>query len=229
MNPTPFLDKREPLQQTQNDLPHWHQPLRLQFFTWNLGDALPVKAMARLKRERESWLYQHPKPWSDEEYQIYFERFTDRIDRWLALGRGESIFREVKAAGLMAEVLQFHEGKKMRMDAFVIMPNHIHCLAQLCGETTVSELMHSWRSYSALQLNRLRNRKGKLWSEDFWDRVIRSPENYWHVRKYIKDNPRKANLSEGNYLLWMRDTPLWRDLQREGYVVRSKCGELPKP
>jgi REP element-mobilizing transposase RayT len=226
MHTTPFLDRNEPVHHTRDDLPHWHQPDRLQFITWNLGDAIPAKALARLKRERERWLMLHPPPLTPDERRYYFDHFTDRIDRWQDLGRGCCLFRSPRAAKQMADILHFHEDIKIRLDAFVIMPNHIHVLAQLIGDTTVSSIMHSWRSYSGLQLNRLRGKQGKCWSDDFWDRTVRSPEQYWRIRRYINENPARAGIQPGTYLLWMRNPPLWEILKQEGCDLRPPRGEL---
>jgi len=226
IKPTPFLDCREEREICRNDLPHWHQYGRLQFITWCLGDALPAKAMKRLKHQKEMWLMMHPKPWDPREEAEYFDRYEDRINRWLNAGRGESVFRQRSNADLLAKTLMFHEGKKTRMDAFVIMPNHVHCLVQLVGDCAVSSLMHSWRSYSAQTINRKLGRKGPLWGRDYWDRIIRSPEHYWHVRRYIQNNPAKAKLSENQTLLWTRDPPLWDTLKEEGYETRAPWGEI---
>ena len=226
MKPTPFLDRREVVDEWENDLPHWHQPLRFQFITWCLGDALPGKVLRRLKQERNRWLDAHPRPWSPSVQADYYDRFHDRVDRWLELGRGEMVFRNPVYAKFMADVLMFHEGSKSRMDSFVVMPNHVHVLVQLIGDTGLSDLLHSWRGYSALELNRRWGKKGRFWSEDYWDRVIRSPQHYRRVRRYIQDNPAKAGLPQGSYLLWMRDPPLWEELKMEGYCVRSEWGAL---
>jgi REP element-mobilizing transposase RayT len=223
---SPFLDRREVVEEWKNDLPHWHQPLRFQFVTWCLGDALPGRALKRLKRERARWIEAHPHPWSPLVQADYYDRFHDRVDRWLEVGRGEMVFRNPEYANVMADVLLFHEGSKTRMDSFVVMPNHVHVLVQLIGDTRLSDVMHSWRGYSAQELNRRRGKKGRFWSEDYWDRVIRSPRHYWRVRKYIRDNPVKAGLPQGTWLLWMRDPPLWEDLKAEGVGVRSESGAL---
>ena len=217
MKLSPYLNRSEDILRTEDDLPHWHQSHRLQFLTWCLGDALPIKAMLRLRRERIRWINAHPPPHTPEENVWYFDRFIARPHRWLALGRGESIFRNPEYADLLASVLLFHEGTKCRMDAFVIMPNHVHCLVQLIGDTTLSQLLHSWRSYSAQQINRRRGHRGNLWSGDFWDRCIRSPAHYWKVRTYIQENPVKARLPESHYHLWTRPVPLLEDLRKKGY------------
>jgi hypothetical protein len=145
MHLTPFLDCRETVTRTRRDLPHWHQPLRLQFVTWNLADALPAKALKRLERQKAVWLHHHSKPWNAEEEQEYFSRFEERVDRWLALGRGEAVLRNSACSDLLAKTLMYFEGQRTRMDAFVIMPNHVHCLFQVMNGQGLSDILHSWR------------------------------------------------------------------------------------
>ncbi len=226
MKPTPFLDRREGLDVTRNYLPHWDQTNRFQFITWSLADALPGKALQRLEREKVRWLQCHPKPWKSEEASIYYERYVDRVDRWLAQGRGDSLFQYPENAEFLAKVLMFYEGKQTRMDAFVIMPNHVHCLVFLMKGMSLPRLMKSWRGYSARELNRQYGKTGRFWNVAFWDTVPRSPEHYKRIRSYIEANPRKANLPLGSYRLWIRPTPLWEDLKQEGFGLHPEFGNL---
>lgn len=177
-------------------------------------------------RARDLWLSRHPQPWNDAEISEYAQKFEHRVDRWLALGRGEAVLKDRGCRAKLLDILMFYEGKETRMDAIVIMPNHVHVLVQLLGNRTLSRLMHSWKSYSSSQLNQMLRRYGPLWGRDYWDRMIRSPTHYRYVRRYIAENPAKARLPESMYTLWMRATPLWEDLKKEGYAVRNPWGCL---
>jgi putative DNA methylase len=58
----------------------------------------------------------------------------------------------------------------------------------------VSSLVHSWKSFTAHQANRLLTREGAFWQADYFDRFIRDEEHYRRVIEYIENNPVKAGL-----------------------------------
>ncbi len=41
---------------------------------------------------------------------------------------------------------------------------------------------------------------GAFWQPEPFDHIIRSSEQFLYLEDYIADNPRKANLKEGEYL-----------------------------
>ncbi len=45
------------------------------------------------------------------------------------------------------------------------------------------------------------NRQGRFWQQDGFDHLVRSVEQFDYLRRYIADNPRKARLRAGEYVL----------------------------
>jgi type I restriction enzyme R subunit len=41
---------------------------------------------------------------------------------------------------------------------------------------------------------------GRLWQEESFDHLVRSPEQFEYFQRYIAENPRKASLNPGDYL-----------------------------
>lgn len=84
-----------------------------------------------------------------------------------------------------------------------IMPDHVHVLVQLqkipdavpVAFYSLKSLVHSVKSYSAHQINRLRNRKGVLWLDERYDRIVRTEQELWEKWQYVRDNPVKSNLA----------------------------------
>jgi hypothetical protein len=74
------------------------------------------------------------------------------------------------------------------------MPNHVHTLFSSEAGWTLSQIAHSWKSYTANECNRLLKRKGEFWQRETFDRYIRNEQHYENVVKYIKHNPVKAGL-----------------------------------
>ena len=50
-----------------------------------------------------------------------------------------------------------------------------------------------------LEINKAINEQGRFWQGDPFDHLVRSPKQYEYLRRYIKDNPRKAKLAVGEY------------------------------
>ena len=74
------------------------------------------------------------------------------------------------------------------------MPNHIHALIKVLPDHSLTNIVHSWKSFTAHQANRLLKRKGIFWQLDYHDRYIRDDKHYQSAIKYIHNNPVKAGL-----------------------------------
>ena len=75
------------------------------------------------------------------------------------------------------------------------MPNHVHVLFAPHSGRTVSNVVHSWKSFTAHTINQRLGRTGATWAAEFWDRLIRSSEHLAKVRIYIRENSALARLA----------------------------------
>lgn len=107
------------------------------------------------------------------------------------------------------------ENDNVDIDAFVIMPNHIHgilkiynteALRQLTGAspvTTVSRVVGAFKSKTSvayldhIKQNNL-NVSGMIWQRSFYDHVIRDEESLHKIREYIVFNPSTWKDDENN-------------------------------
>ena len=74
------------------------------------------------------------------------------------------------------------------------MPNHVHVLFRLLADCKLAEVLHTWKSYSAKNANRLLRRTGKFWQHEYYDHLVRSEEEFYRTVTYVLDNPNKAGL-----------------------------------
>jgi len=72
---------------------------------------------------------------------------------------------------------------------WVVMPNHVHVIVTPIADYTISEVLHSWKSYTAVKIHRLLGRSGVLWQKESFDHIVRSPEQLERIERYIHDNP----------------------------------------
>jgi type I restriction enzyme R subunit len=84
------------------------------------------------------------------------------------------------------------------------MPNHVHLLGAFPDEKAMLAQCHSWKRYTATQINRALERSGEFWQIDAFDHLVRSEDQFSHFRLYIADNARRAGLREGEYRHYSR-------------------------
>ena len=74
------------------------------------------------------------------------------------------------------------------------MPNHVHLLAAPRFRYSLSDIMHSIKSYTAQEANKILGRKGRFWFEDYFDRYVRNAKHFENAVNYIAGNPVRAGL-----------------------------------
>jgi REP element-mobilizing transposase RayT len=74
------------------------------------------------------------------------------------------------------------------------MPNHSHFLLTRFEDWKLEHIMHTHKSYTAHEANKLLSRTGKLWMDEYFDRYIRNAEHFRNTVRYIENNPVKAGL-----------------------------------
>jgi type I restriction enzyme R subunit len=99
----------------------------------------------------------------------------------------------------VADSLRRFDGQRYRLGDFVVMPNHVHLLAVFPTADAMNQQCTSWLHYTAFRTNQATGEKGKFWQQEPFDHLVRSPEQYAYLRRYIADNPRKAGLTAGEY------------------------------
>ena len=197
-----FFDPYAEITRTANRLPHWQQPGATYFLTFHLADSIPQEKLGPWQDERAAWLRHHPPPWTPEVQRAYDRRFTAALERWLDAGDGACPLRQPEHAGLVGGALAHFDGDRCGQHAWAVMPNHVHALVTLHPAWTLEAMIESWKSYSARRINAALGQRGALWARDYFDRIIRDEEHYWKCARYIRENPRKAQLPAGQYLLW---------------------------
>jgi len=199
------VDPRAPVIQTRRRLPHWEQQGATFFITFRLADAVPQKLLRQWKEELETWRKFHPEPWDASTKYEYQKRFHDAREAWLDQGHGECILRRPQIAATIANSLRRFDGDRYALDSFVVMPNHVHVLVRPHEADSLSEILHSWKSFSAKEINKLRERSGAVWQDENYDRMVRDFAELERYRDYIKENPVAAKLGDGEFILELNE------------------------
>jgi len=93
----------------------------------------------------------------------------------------------------------FENGKRIELHACVIMPTHVHLLFTALenerGEPfSLAEIMKGIKGTSARNINKRLVRRGQLWQDESFDRIMRAGE-FQNKLEYIIANPMNAGLT----------------------------------
>ena len=190
-----FFDHEAEFQVHRRNLPHWTQTAVTYFVTFHLADSLPAKRLAEFEAERKRWLEVNPPPHLEHQIQEYRRNFSQRIQKWLDAGYGSCILARPEVFQMVEGVLKFFDGERYNLGEYVVMPNHVHALVTPKGGHELDRILHSWKSFSAKQINKLTDSRGAVWHRESFDHIIRNPAQLARVEKYIRDNPKSLPLN----------------------------------
>ncbi|PYT01078.1 MAG: transposase [Acidobacteria bacterium] len=160
-------------------LPHFDGPEQTQFITFRLYDSMSQHLLEKWQKESLDDI-----------------RFREKIEKYLDAGHGSSWLRQPEIASIVCDSLKFHHQTKYDLDAWVVMPNHVHALLTPLAGFHLDQVEHSIKSYTATKANKVLERKGQFWAVECFDRYIRDQRHFNAVVRYIENNPVKARLCE---------------------------------
>ena len=137
-----------------------------------------------------------PNPWiADFITQWEKEKKVARVREWLSMKSVGQAFRPANA-NLLEEALWFFHQERYLLDAYVIMPDHVHLLIRPTQGNTLAKIMQGLKGYTAMELNKIMKRKGSFWQDENFDHLIRNGADWLDKFEYIHNNPVKAGLVE---------------------------------
>jgi putative transposase len=190
-------------------LPHWRQEGASYFVTFRLADSLPQSKLRQLADWRKEWEHRHSQPRSAEVWQEFSREVMKRIEAWLDQGMGSCLLKHPAAAAEVARAMHNFDGQRYQLAAYILMPNHVHALVRplLAEEEPLERILHSWKRFTARQINEQLHRKGRLWQDENFDRIVRDEEHLYRCVQYIGLNAKRAGLPLQACKRWIR--PDW--------------------
>ena len=184
------------------NLPHWTSDNVIYHVVFRLADSVPRSKREAWIRERESIaetaLRADRKLTAEEEERIRF-LYSERIEQFLDSGHGECLLRQPVIADLVAGALRYFEGQRYILHSWCVMPNHVHVIVQPLPGYDLSKIIHSWKSFTAHEINHRLGRTGDVWQHDAYNHIIRSAKEYSFQIAYVWENPDKAQLSSWHW------------------------------
>ncbi len=195
-----------------SNLPHWFQPQATYFITFRTEDSLPRHIARQWYDKRSVWLAQHEistsmPDWKDKLAELpevlrknFHQIFSQQYMEYLDKGLGTCVLKQPRLAKIVANSLLHFDGDRYYIGDFVIMPNHVHLLVCLLGNTDLLKQCRSWKRFSAVKINQVLRQTGRFWQEESFDHLVRSPEQFRAIQEYIRKNP--SHLPNGEYFLY---------------------------
>lgn len=182
-------------------LPHWTRAGAWYSVTFRLWDSLPEHVVKFWRFERENirkTAEQMKRPLSERETRRLAHLYSDRIERYLDAGYGACYMKDAPVAKVVRDAMQHFDGQRYRLAAWCVMPNHVHVVVQpftgLTSTQDLSAVLHSWKSFTSKEANKLLHRSGEFWQTESYDHLIRNSADMLHAIRYVLNNPRKAGL-----------------------------------
>jgi len=136
--------------------------------------------------------------------------------------------------------------REIELDAFVVMPNHIHGIVWIVADDPVEAEAHGrvgahgraplrrppkslgsfiagYKSVVTKRINQMRGTPGvPVWQRNYWEHIIRTERALQAIRQYIADNPARWSLDRYNPAAVSRDpraAELWRLLREDATTM----------
>ena len=152
---------------------------------------LPARRDTRLP----GWDYRCPGPYAitivSQHREWFFGGVTDgRLDHSAAGEMVDAVWREMAT-----------EFSRVSLDAFVLMPNHLHAMVHLsqdgpAGNPTLSDVVQRFKSITTARYSTgVREHEWqpydrKLWQRNYYDHIVLDRADLERCRRYIAANPR---------------------------------------
>ena len=195
---TPF-DQHQPASIHSRRLPHWELRGPTYFITFRLADSLPHSAQREWRRQRDALLQQEVELQSREQFEESVWTLNEKLEQQLDEGYGACLLRETAVANIVEGALKHFDGERYWLGSYVIMPNHVHALVSPIQGHELAQVMHSWKSFTAHEIDKALGRKGTIWEDESFDHIVRNEAQLERFGRYIADNPGKARLSANTY------------------------------
>jgi REP element-mobilizing transposase RayT len=195
----------------ERNLPHWRQPGATYFLTFRLNDSLPAGIIAEHQREQESWRERiaHERELlggiSQEtaaDYETFQIRACRKIEGFLDEGHGSCVLKDPVPRKIVCDALLHFHGDRGQVHGFAVMPNHVHIIVKPLGDHQPEALLHSWKRFTAREINQTLGKEGQLWQHDTWNRIIRHEDHWLRAMRYTLKNPQRARLLNGHSTVW---------------------------
>ena len=193
-------------------LPHIYPYGATFFITFRLDDSLPHSLVRILKnelKEKKAKIVAQKLEAKAQAKQIallqsnIFGKYEHQLDKE---PYGKCFLKMPSVAQIIYDKILKYDGIYYKVISFCIMPNHVHMLLDSSiqmnddsidkpdGYVDVCNWMQLIKGGSSYEINKILDRKGRLWSQESFDHWIRNEAYLYKTIQYISMNPKQAGL-----------------------------------
>jgi 1-hydroxy-2-methyl-2-(E)-butenyl 4-diphosphate synthase len=192
-------------------LPHWKQDGATYAVTFRLADSLPAEFITNYQNHRDQLHQELDSLTHSGDSRSSLEKITDLrkqltdlqadwIDPELDRGHGACIFKDASLAALVADAMAHFDGKRYELLAWCVMPNHVHAVLRPAEGELLEKILHSWKSFTAHEINRRLGTSGAVWQKESYDHLVRDGEDLRNQVGYVMRNPVKAGMGDWRWV-----------------------------
>jgi 1-hydroxy-2-methyl-2-(E)-butenyl 4-diphosphate synthase len=196
------LEKR-----TSTYLPHWRIRGATYAVTFRVKDSLPASVLKDYEREKSILLeqikqekqYAGSRDATDCLRKLHAEiqALTETIiEPALHAAEGPQPLADRAIADMMVRALKHFDGERYDLFAWSVMPNHVHALITPHEGQELENILQALKTHTAKEANRILEKSGTFWQEEYYDHIVRDGEDLRHQVRYILRNPQKGRASE---------------------------------
>lgn len=193
-------------------LPHWERNAGAYFVTFRLADSLPTAVLERIRSEAlrsVRAMESTGDPLVADKNTLLAQLTAQRVEHYLDLGTGACYLTKSEIAEVVVAALQHFHVRRYRLQAWCVMPNHVHILFQLFPGEKLSSVLHSWKSFTAKKCGSILGTSGAFWQKEYYDHLVRNEGDLRRIAQYILENPVKAGLRDWRWV--------WADVSLGGH------------
>ena len=157
-------------------LPHLYKDGCTYFVTFCLVDVVEDRRLARQTLERK------------EDPTEIAESYEPRPFA------GSCVLREQVSARIVEDALLYFQGERYALSSWCVMPNHVHVVMTPHHSHPLQRILHSWKSFTAHEINRQNGSSGPVWQEESFDHAVRDQDSLQRFITYTEMNPVSAGL-----------------------------------
>jgi REP element-mobilizing transposase RayT len=174
-------------------IPHIEKQGATYFVTFRLADSLPARVTNELRRQRRNLEESEGHRRPDATWHLTRAQ-RKRIEKALDTNHGACWLKNEPVAKTVAAALRHFDRDRYALGAWCVMPNHVHVGLQPGESAGLGPVVHSWKSFTAQEANKLLGRNGRFWQREYYDHVVRDMDELKRTWRYILQNPARAGL-----------------------------------
>jgi len=184
-------------------LPHLLIQNAIYFITWRLADALPqnvIEDLIQMRKSLEADMGRSLNGMTRSSKQKIDTKIRKATEKYLDQGYGECRLRIPKCAEIVSSAFSYFDNERYRLLGWVVMPNHVHVIVRPFEGKALADIVYSWKSFTAKEINKELGRSGQVWQEEYYDRFIRNEEHLERGLFYVVNNPVNAGLKDWKWV-----------------------------